>query len=178
MRHGPRLANERVAGAACSRPPLDIDRVACRAQPVTDEVKLPSNPVTGVTRRADSATWRRDQRFSIVAIPEVTMKKRSIVIAAAGPLLGIAAAAAVPVSLLGQPAVPEQAQRTVVITPATRYVNVTEGDVVRFVAGDKIFAFDFDGSAASSFELNRVAPAGILDHTVTVYVGRNTATQP
>jgi hypothetical protein len=105
------------------------------------------------------------------------MTKRSIAVAAAGLLLGIAAAAAVPVSLLGQPAVPEQTQRTIVITPTTRYVNVTEGDIVRFVAGGKMFAFNFDSSAAGSFELNRVAPAGILDHTVTVDVARNIETQ-
>ena len=108
------------------------------------------------------------------------MKKRSLVVAAAGLLFGIAAVAAadVPLDLLGQPAVPEQAQRTVVITPATRYVNVTEGDVVRFIANGKIFAFFFDSRAASSFALNRVAPPGVLDHTVTVYVARNLENEP
>jgi len=105
------------------------------------------------------------------------MRKRSIVVAA-GLLVGIAAAAAVPIDLLGEPAVPEQARRTVVITTATRYVNVTEGDVVRFISNGKVFAFNFDSGAASSFALNRVAPAGILDHTVTVYVARNLETQP
>jgi len=106
------------------------------------------------------------------------MRKRSIAVAAAGLLFGIAAGAAVPISLLGEPAVPEQAQRTIVITPTTRYINVTEGDVIRFVANGKVFAFNFDSSAARSFELNRVIPAGVLDHTVTVYVARNLETQP
>lgn len=130
--------------------------------------------MTSVTFELRRDTWPRSRLLKLTG----TMTKRSIAVAAAGLLLGIAAAAAVPIGLLGQPAVPEQAQRTIVITPTTRYVNVTEGDVVRFVAGGKIFAFNFDSSAASSFELNRVAPAGILDHAVTVYVARNIETQP
>jgi Heavy-metal resistance protein CzcE len=106
------------------------------------------------------------------------MKKRSIVVVATALSFGIAAAADAPLDLLGQPAVPEQAQRTVVITPTTRYVNVTEGDVVRFIANGVVFAFNFDSSATSSFTLNRVAPPGALDHTVTVYVARNLETEP
>ena len=101
------------------------------------------------------------------------MTKHSIAVGA-GLLFGIAAAAAVPIRLLGQPAVPEQAQRTVVITPTTRYVNVTEGDVVEFISNGKTFAWNFDSPPdVSSFELNRVAPAGALDHHVTAYVARN-----
>ena len=106
------------------------------------------------------------------------MNKRSIVVVAASLLTSIATQAAVSLDLLGQPAVPEQAQRTVVITPTTLYVNVIEGDVVRFVSDGKVFTYNFDSTAASSFPLNRVAPAGMLDHTVTVYVARNREAQP
>jgi hypothetical protein len=106
--------------------------------------------------------------------PEFIMKKLSIVFAAAGMVASVAAAAAVPTTLLGDRATPEQAQRTIVITPTTEYVNVTEGDVVTFVANGVTFAWNFDGPPeVSSFELNRVAPAGALDHTVTAYVARN-----
>jgi len=102
------------------------------------------------------------------------MKKLSIVLAVAGMLASAAASAVVPTSLLGDPATPEQGQRTIVITPTTEYVNVTEGDVVTFVANGVVFAWNFDGPPeVSSFELNRVAPAGALDHTVTAYVARN-----
>jgi hypothetical protein len=102
------------------------------------------------------------------------MKKLSIVLAAAGMLASMAATAALPAKLLGAAAAPEQAQRTVVITPTTRYVNVTEGDVVTFVENGKAFTWDFDSAPdISSFPLNRVAPAGVLDHTVTAYVARN-----
>ena len=47
------------------------------------------------------------------------MNKRSIVVVAASLLMGIATQAAVSLDLLGQSAVPEQARRTVVITPTT-----------------------------------------------------------
>ena len=98
------------------------------------------------------------------------MKRLSIVLGAAGVAASMAAAAAVPAYLLGNTAAPEQARRTIVITPTTRYVNVTGGEVVKFVVNGTTFAWNFDSPAVSSFELNRVAPAGALDHTVTAYV--------
>ncbi len=102
------------------------------------------------------------------------MKKLSLVLAVTGLIANVGANAAVPARLLGEQAAPEQAQRTVVITLTTKYVNVTEGDVVKFVANGRPFAWHFDSPpGVSSFELNRVAPAGALDHPVTVYVARN-----
>lgn len=74
-------------------------------------------------------------------------------------------------SLLGDPAPVAAATRTIVLTPDTRWVNVTGGDIVKFVAGDKAFAWNFDvGAGTSSFDLNRVAPPGTLDHKITAYV--------
>jgi hypothetical protein len=102
------------------------------------------------------------------------MKKLSILLAVAGMVASMAATAAVRIDLLGEPSTPGQAGRVVVITPKTRYVNVTEGDVVTFVENGKAFTWDFDSAPdISSFPLNRVAPAGVLDHTVTAYVARN-----
>lgn len=99
------------------------------------------------------------------------MKKISVLLLAmAGMVASAAASAAVRTSLLGDPVDPQQAQRTIVITPTTKYVNVTEGDVVRFVANGTTFAWNFDGLGVDSFALNRVAPAGALDHTVTAYI--------
>jgi hypothetical protein len=106
--------------------------------------------------------------------PELIMKKLSILLAVAGMVASMAATAAVRIDLLGEPSTPGQAGRVVVITPTTRYVNVTEGDVVTFVENGKAFTWDFDSAPdISSFPLNRVAPAGVLDHTVTAYVARN-----
>ena len=102
------------------------------------------------------------------------MKKRFIVLAVAGMVASVAASAAGRADLLGDPSTDNQAQRTIVITPTTKYVNVTEGDVVKFVANGTAFAWNFDSPPEiTSFELNRVAPAGALDHPVTVYVARN-----
>ena len=102
------------------------------------------------------------------------MKKLFIAIAVAGMLASATAGAALPSDLLGQAAAPQQAGRTVVIAPTTRYVNVTDGEVVTFLANGTTFTWNFDcPPGTSSFQLNRVAPAGVLDHTVTAYVAPN-----
>ncbi len=76
--------------------------------------------------------------------------------------------------LLGQAAAPAAAARTIVITPSTRHVNVEGGEIVRFVVGDKDFAWHFNGPlAVSAFDLNRVTPPGMLDHRVTAYISPN-----
>lgn len=76
-----------------------------------------------------------------------------------------------PVHLLGQPAPPSGATRTVVITPDTKWVNVDGGETVAFAVGDKTFGWDFFvGRTVTSFMLNQVAPPGVLDHPVAVYV--------
>lgn len=78
--------------------------------------------------------------------------------------------------LLGTPAPVTAAERTVTIDPATRYVNVKNGEVVKFAVGNQAFAWHFDigGSVnALSSDLNTVAPAGMLDHEVYVYVSPN-----
>ena len=76
--------------------------------------------------------------------------------------------------LLGDPAPVSAATRTIVIAPATKYVNVTGGETIKFIAGDKAFAWNFDGTPyPPSFALNLVAPPGVLDHQVTAYVAPN-----
>jgi heavy-metal resistance protein CzcE len=73
--------------------------------------------------------------------------------------------------MYGEPAASGYAaDRTIVVTPQTKAINVTRGEVVNIKVGDKEFAWNFDG-VAQPFELNRVAPEGALDHTVRVYVG-------
>ncbi len=70
----------------------------------------------------------------------------------------------------GDSATDSAATKTVVIGPETRFVNVTGGEVIKFVDGDRSFAWNFDGPYGYAFELNRVAPPGVLDHRVTAYV--------
>ena len=76
--------------------------------------------------------------------------------------------------LLGTPAAYAPGIQTVTITPATQWVNVTGGDTVRFVAGAVSFTWNFQvGVTVSRFDLNRIAPPGMLARPVAVYVAPN-----
>lgn len=75
------------------------------------------------------------------------------------------------VDLYGQPAPISAAERTIAITPNTKYVNVEGGQIVKFVVGGKAFAWNFNtASSINSFDLNDVAPPGVLNHVVRAYV--------
>ena len=87
-------------------------------------------------------------------------------------LSALSSMAATPLKLLGDPAPAAVADRTITITPDTKYVNVEGGQTVKFDVGGKTFAWDFDGPV-TSFDLNRVAPPDLLDHMVTAYVSPN-----
>ena len=69
----------------------------------------------------------------------------------------------------GEAATPVDAERTIVIGPNTRWVNVNHGEIVKFVANGKEFAWDFDG-LPQAFDLKQVAPQGAIDHSVRVYI--------
>jgi len=84
----------------------------------------------------------------------------------------VAANAASTQNLVGDAIPAASAERTVVIDSATRTVNVTQGDKVRFVANGSEFAFDFDGQA-ENVDLRSIAPAGAIDHPVLVVVDVN-----
>lgn len=76
-----------------------------------------------------------------------------------------------PLELLGQPAPLAAAQRSIVLTPDTPWVNVEGGEIIAFHFGEHDFVWHFFvGSTVSSFPLNRVAPSGMLPRTVMVYV--------
>jgi hypothetical protein len=98
----------------------------------------------------------------------------SAVVALALALPALSSMAKTPLDLLGDPAPGARAQRTLTITPETKYVNVEGGQIIKFSVGDKDFTWDFDGAeTVMSFDLNRVAPEGLLDHKVTAYVSPN-----
>lgn len=80
--------------------------------------------------------------------------------------------AATPVALLGDAVTVSASYRLIKLDTNTRYVNVNAGEIVRFQYKDKQFAVHFDG-VRDSFELNRLAPDGVLDHSITAYVARN-----
>jgi hypothetical protein len=65
--------------------------------------------------------------------------------------------------------------QVIVITDATRHVNVTGGSTVRFVVGGQSFTWNFQNGTANvvPFDLQLIAPKGVLTHTVTTYVADN-----
>jgi hypothetical protein len=105
------------------------------------------------------------------------MKTKSLIPAALALTLLLSASASMaeqPVNLLGDAEPATAANRTVTIAPDTKYVNVQGGQTVKFDVDGKSFAWNFSGpSTVSSFDLNRVAPPGLLDHNVTVYIAPN-----
>lgn len=74
---------------------------------------------------------------------------------------------------LGAPAPAVAATRTVVIAAGTRYVNVNQGDVVRFEINGKTFVWQFDTLHTRSFDLAAIAPDVITAGHVRVYVDQN-----
>jgi len=73
---------------------------------------------------------------------------------------------------LGTPLHEASAGRTITLDTGTKWVNVTGGETVKFVAGGKSFSWNFDTYGSDPvFDLNRIAPEGILSgRPVTVYV--------
>lgn len=69
----------------------------------------------------------------------------------------------------GEAASTAAAERTIVIGPNTRWVNVNHGEIVKFVANGQEFAWDFDG-VPQAFDLKQVAPQGSIAQSVRVYI--------
>ncbi len=91
-----------------------------------------------------------------------------------------AGAALKPIDLFGEPAqapsaerviVTAVADRTITIDDKTKWVNVNHYEVIRFVSNGREFTWYFDGMAQPRpFDLIQLAPAGFVNHSVTVYV--------
>jgi hypothetical protein len=110
------------------------------------------------------------------------MKPRIHIVVASLGLMGAFAAA--PLALAGQ--LHEDlvtsahrsgpVDRTVVIDDKMRSINVKEGETIRFVVGEKSFAWVFDRNDQGS-DLNKMAPKGMLgNRSIKVYL-RTTSSQ-
>lgn len=66
----------------------------------------------------------------------------------------------------------ERVDRAIAIDANTKWVNVTGGETIKFVANGRSFSWLFDTYASSLvFDLDRIAPAGMLGgQRVKVYV--------
>jgi hypothetical protein len=99
-----------------------------------------------------------------------------------------AGAALKPSDLFGQPArapsaeraiITAVADRTIMITDETKWVNVNHFEVIRFVSNGREFTWYFDGVAQPRpFDLAQIAPAGFVGHSVTVYVSLSERDSP
>ncbi|GJI91600.1 CzcE family metal-binding protein [Duganella hordei] len=74
----------------------------------------------------------------------------------------------------GSAVAPSNAQRHIVINASTPWVNVDNGDTVEFQSNGTSFTWHFDTLRdETAFDLSKIAPAGSVDHKVTVYVASN-----
>lgn len=103
--------------------------------------------------------------------------KRTLVIAAsfAAATLAAAGAQAAPASQRYGEAVQGGApDRSVTLTASTKYVNVTDGQTIRFNADGKTFEWHFDTlSGSPNFDLSAIAPKDVDVSGVRVYVDEN-----
>ena len=101
------------------------------------------------------------------------MKTRVIMPLIAGLMLGLESLSASPSTQdgnrLGEAVPLSAATRTIRIDARTKFVNVTEHETVKFEANGSAFAVHFRG-VLYGFDLNLLAPTGVLDHKVTVWV--------
>jgi Heavy-metal resistance protein CzcE len=108
------------------------------------------------------------------------MKPKLVILTVIAMTLGflnLSASAFTPSSPMGEVVPLSGAVRTIPITAETKYVNVTAHETVKFVANGNAFAINFSGSPATTFafvpsevDLDQLAPAGVLNHKVRVYV--------
>lgn len=108
------------------------------------------------------------------------MKQKLVILAAiamTSSFFHLSASAFAPNIPMGVVVPPSLATRTIPIDAKTKYVNVTAHETVKFLANGSAFAITFNGSPATAFafvpsvfDLNQLAPSGVLSHKVTVYV--------
>ena len=100
------------------------------------------------------------------------MSSKTFIAGIAGVITFLAFTAEAKPSLMPSVSAPEDADKTVFIKPSTKFVNVIEHETVLFKVGEKQFALKFDG-VHETYDLAVLAPAGVVDHKVKVYVARD-----
>lgn len=103
------------------------------------------------------------------------MKQLSVLLGCAALTMAMASTAiASPNDLFGEAVPPTAATKTINIDHDTSYVNVTGGDVVKFIVHGQEYTWDFDSANnISEIDLNALLPTGALHHVVKIYVARD-----
>ncbi len=74
----------------------------------------------------------------------------------------------------GRVVMSDTADRDVAVDVSTRWVNVTNGQTVRFTVGGQRFTFVFDAwPSTDSVPLSAIAPKGVTVPDVRVYIAPN-----
>jgi hypothetical protein len=147
--------------------------------PLDDEcaIRLSSNCHVRVTRASASVL----QNASTPTTKENRMTKLTRTLALS--ILALAAGAAGAAGATPRPAVTMDAgrvitsvtaDRDVAVDASTRWVNVTNGQTVRFDVGGQRFTFVFDAwPGTDSVPLSAIAPKGVTVPDVRVYIAAN-----
>jgi hypothetical protein len=103
------------------------------------------------------------------------MKQKFLIAATVSLLLSAAASSAFAAgtypNVYGEPGVPSVASNTFTVGADTDHVNVTRRDTVDFLVDGKAYTWDYDVAGnIQEVDLNKVLPAGTLNHTVKVYI--------
>jgi hypothetical protein len=157
---------------------IRLVRLTCARQKLADPAADGATVLQGAPRQNNCETPKGAPAHRIGLIMKNTLLL-SVMIAttmAAAGTAGVAVAAPQPDSFRGN-AAPAQAavDQVIVINDATRHVNVAGGSTVRFVVGDRSFTWCFQNGTARviPFDLQLIAPKGLLNHPVTTYVSDN-----
>lgn len=110
------------------------------------------------------------QKLTAIAALSITAAGFSMTAQAGGMPQSVSVTAA----NFGSPETPDAATRTVTLTAATKAVNVSNGDTVKFVDGERSFTWHFDTRRDSaSLSLAAIAPGDSMLQNVRVYVASN-----
>lgn len=71
---------------------------------------------------------------------------------------------------LGNPVPVSGSQQTIELQPGTRYLNIEQGQTLKFVAKGKAFAWNFDTFGLPVFNLSDIAPKDVDVGNVRVYI--------
>ena len=97
------------------------------------------------------------------------MNPKNGLLAIGGSLVLFAGAVSASPSLQPSVTTAEGADQMIVIKDNTKHINVFENQTILFKSHDNQFAVKFDG-VKHEYDLAKIAPVGMLDHKVRVYV--------
>ena len=105
----------------------------------------------------------------------ITLRTFSIAAVLLAALSSTAHAAGIKDHAYGEATNNEAANRSITLSSTTKWVNVADGEVVRFNKDGRSFAWRFSTLNDAPFDLSAIAPAGLDVKGVRVYVAADPA---